>query len=498
MAETSIQPAEPAEPAPRARRWYDWYDPADSKAERRLILKLDLLIVPYAFILYWVKYIDQSNINNAYVSGMSDDLHFNGNQLVQFQTIFVVGNVVGLLPFMYLFPRVPMHYLVPSLDLAWGIFTLLQYRAQSYGEIMAYRFMVSIFEASYFPGVHFVLGSWYKSSEIGRRGGAFYTGLTLGTLTAGLLQGAATRYLDGSHGLAGWRWSFIINAIITIPLAILGYFIWPGTPAMPNRLVIRGAELEHARTRLLRQGATITRTPFSVALLRRILVGNWRFYVIVFWDILFFNSSANTATFLLWIKSLHRFDTATVNNLGTISPALGIFFVLAVNFSADLWVNRPTAITLASAFNFTALVILAIWSVPEAAKWFAFSVTYSSVAVSSVLYGWANVILRDSIEERALTLIIMTAIATSTNAWIPLLVYPTVESPRFPRGYVYSAVMTALLVAMTWGVYFLYGNNGEKRLRVPETQLTSEEDGSLAGSENKTAVGDAREKTSVA
>lgn len=77
---------------------------------------------------------------------MSEELGFTGNQLVQFQMIFVVGNVLGLLPFIYLFPRVPMHWLVPTLDLGWGIFTLLQYRAQSYGEIMAYRFMVSIFE----------------------------------------------------------------------------------------------------------------------------------------------------------------------------------------------------------------------------------------------------------------------------------------------------------------------------------------------------------------
>lgn len=152
------------------RNWYQWYSPDQTPEERRLVLKLDLLIVPYAFILYWVKYIDQTNISmlftarqrvtkltqdhvdNAYVSGMSEDLNFNGNELVQFQTIFVVGNVLGLLPFIYLFPRVPMHFLVPTLDLGWGIFTLLQYRAQSYGEIMAYRFLVSIFEASYFPG----------------------------------------------------------------------------------------------------------------------------------------------------------------------------------------------------------------------------------------------------------------------------------------------------------------------------------------------------------
>ncbi|KAJ4182421.1 MFS transporter (Seo1) [Fusarium falciforme] len=466
--------------SPPVRKWYHWYSPTDSPEERKLILKLDLLLVPYAFAIYWVKYVDQTNINNAYVSGMAEELGFTGNQLVQFQTIFVVGNVVGLLPFIYLFPRVPMHYLVPSLDLGWGIFTLLQYRAHSYAEIMAYRFMVSIFEASYFPGVHFVLGSWYRSDEIGRRGGTFYIGLTLGTMTASLLQGAATQYLDGVNGLPGWRWAFIINAIITLPLAFVGYFIWPGTPDKPNRLVMKKSEIALAKERLERAGSKVQSTPFSWTLLRRIFT-SWQFYLLVIWDIFFFNTSANSAAFLLWIKSLNRYSTTRLNQLGAISPGLGIFFVLFINFSADLWIGRPAAITLASAINFTGLVILAIWNVPEAAKWFAFSVGYSAVAVSSVLYGWANTILRHNNEQRALTLILMTAIATSTNAWIPLLVYPTVEAPRFPKGYVYSAVMVVGLVTMTQVIRIVFGSHGEKsRPPIEEPTFVSEDGSSLS------------------
>lgn len=400
--------------------------------------------------------------DNAYASGMSDDLNFHGNQLVQFQTIFYVGNVVGLIPFIYLFPRVPMHILVPSLDLCWGIFTLLQYHAQSYSEIMAYRFLVSLFEASYFPGVHFVLGSWYRSDEVGRRGGAFYAGLTLGTLTASLLQGASMTYLDGRNGLAGWRWAFIINAVITLPLALLGYFILPGTPARPNKLAMKQHELDLAKARLERQGSKVRNVPFSWALVTKILK-NWKFWVLIVWDIIFFNTSANSAAFLLWIKSLHRYDTATMDNLAAISPALGIFFVLFINFAADLWISRPAAITLASAFNFTALIILTIWNVPEAAKWFAYSVTYSAVAVSSVLYGWANAILKDNVEERGLTLTVMTLVGTATNAFVPNLTYQTVEAPRYPKGYIFSAIMVACLVVMTWIVFFLFGNDGYER-----------------------------------
>lgn len=54
----------------RSRKWYQirWFSPEDTKEERKLITKLDLLIVPYVFLAYWVKYIDQANISKAKLS----------------------------------------------------------------------------------------------------------------------------------------------------------------------------------------------------------------------------------------------------------------------------------------------------------------------------------------------------------------------------------------------------------------------------------------------
>jgi hypothetical protein len=48
-------------------KWYriSWFSKEDTKAERLLICKLDLLIVPYAFLVYWTKYIDQTNISEC-------------------------------------------------------------------------------------------------------------------------------------------------------------------------------------------------------------------------------------------------------------------------------------------------------------------------------------------------------------------------------------------------------------------------------------------------
>lgn len=86
--------------------------------------------------------------DNAWVAGLSDDLNFRGNQLVDFQTISQVAQVIGQIPFAYLFPLLPMNWLVPGTEIFWGIFTLLQYRANSYAEFMAYRFFIGFFEVS--------------------------------------------------------------------------------------------------------------------------------------------------------------------------------------------------------------------------------------------------------------------------------------------------------------------------------------------------------------
>ena len=108
--------------------------------------------------------------------------------------MYTVGAVLGQIPFLFLLPHVPIHYLIPFLDISWGIFTLLQFRANSFAELAAYRFLVGWFEAAFFPAMHYTFGSWYKGHEIGRRGGMFYVGLTLGTLSAAAAAGVGVAF----------------------------------------------------------------------------------------------------------------------------------------------------------------------------------------------------------------------------------------------------------------------------------------------------------------
>lgn len=58
----------------------------------------------------------------------------------------------------------------------------------------------------------------------------FWLAGSIGTLFSGFLQAAAYTNLDGVAGRAGWRWLFIIDGIITLPLALAGYLFFPNLP----------------------------------------------------------------------------------------------------------------------------------------------------------------------------------------------------------------------------------------------------------------------------
>ncbi|RSM14897.1 hypothetical protein CEP52_001035 [Fusarium oligoseptatum] len=380
---------------PARRKWYhiQWYSDTDTKEERKFIIKLDTLIVPYAVLAYWVKYIDQSNLNNAYVAGLKEDLGFKGNELVQLQTFYIIGAVVGQIPFFFLLTYIPIHWLLPDPGIAE---------------------MKSVEEVAF-----------------------FYVGLSLGTLTAGLIQAGASSRLDGVRGLEGWRWMYIICAVITIPVGILGFFVLPGTPDQPNRRVLNQHDIDVGEQRLKRAGHQ-SHGKMKWRDLKKVILRP-QFWGIILVDVLFWNSGihGSSGSFLLWIKSLNRFSPARVNELGTIAPALGIFYTLFVCFASDLVLGPAWAITMAHTWNIIGLIILVVWRVPEAALWFAFSTIYSAYSMSSVFHGWVNTQLRASPAERSFTLVLINAISQSSTAWTPLLVFKTVEAPRFPKGFAF-------------------------------------------------------------
>jgi MFS family permease len=77
--------------------------------------------------------------------------------------------------------------------------------------------------------------------------------------------------------MAGWRWLFIIDGVISLPIAFAGYLIFPGLPASKKPWWLTPKEHELARTRMASAGiAPSTKLKWNVV--KRTLT-RWEFWL---------------------------------------------------------------------------------------------------------------------------------------------------------------------------------------------------------------------------
>jgi ACS family pantothenate transporter-like MFS transporter len=65
-----------------------------SAAEKKLVRKLDFFILTFCCMMYFMNYLDRSNLAQAYVSGMKEDLGFLSNELTVINTVFSCGYIM--------------------------------------------------------------------------------------------------------------------------------------------------------------------------------------------------------------------------------------------------------------------------------------------------------------------------------------------------------------------------------------------------------------------
>ena len=206
------------------RGWFHWHEPGTSKQEKRLIFKLDWFLLSYGCLCFFNKYLDQTNISNAYVSGMQEELGFGkGNELSWMNTYFNIGYIIGGPLSNLVITVVAPRIWLPTCMTAWSVFVLFLYKCNTAPQFYALRFFIGFFESAAFPGIHYVLGSWYKKSELARRSSLFVISGVLGQMCSGYLQSALYNGMEGKGGMSSWRWLFIFDFILAIPIAIYGF-----------------------------------------------------------------------------------------------------------------------------------------------------------------------------------------------------------------------------------------------------------------------------------
>lgn len=470
--------------ARKNKKWYKWFHESDTSEERKVILKIDLLLTFYSLMAYWVKYLDQTNLTNAYIGGLKEDIGMKGNDFVNTQVMFSVGNIIFQIPFIYVLYACPLNYVLPSLDIVWSILTICLSRVTNVGQLKVLRFFIGAAEAPSYLAYHSLFASWFKSStgEGSRRAGFYYLGQYLGILTSGLLSGAIERNLGGVGGHTSWQWIFIMDGIISLIVGFIGFYMIPGTPDHCYSPFLSDNDIRIARKRMKDDGKNTreeNENPFKDFFkldVWKTIFSSWHIYVLSLWNIFCWNnSSGSSGSYALWLKSLtdssgaQRFSPGTLQDYTALTPGLGLLWLILTCSFADFFNSRWGAIIFSQVFNVLSNLILAIWNVPERAKWFAFCLQYFGWAMAPVLYSWQGDICRRNLKERNVVLVSMNILAQQSTAWISVLVWKTVEAPRFLKGFSFTASSGVAL--SIWTIVVLWFYKREERLNAKENGI---------------------------
>ena len=200
---------------------------------------------------------DRTNIGNAKVAGMAEDLSLTDNQYSVAILVFQVAYVVFGVPSNMILPRVRPSLYIPFIMILWGSVVACMAAIQTPGQLHALRFVLGITEAGYSPAVLFMLSMWYRRNEQSKRFMVFWTAAILSGAFAGILAGAIASSLDGRYGIAGWRWLFIVEGVVTVGLAFIAPFFLLDFPSTCKKFT--ESERELAIRRLQADGLRSTR-----------------------------------------------------------------------------------------------------------------------------------------------------------------------------------------------------------------------------------------------
>lgn len=75
----------------------------------------------------------------------------------------------------------------------------------------------------------YFLSAWYKKDELAKRIGGVFMFQALGQALGGFIA-AACLTLEGKHGIAGWRWLFIVEGVVTVGFGAIFALIMPEFP----------------------------------------------------------------------------------------------------------------------------------------------------------------------------------------------------------------------------------------------------------------------------
>jgi ACS family tartrate transporter-like MFS transporter len=197
--------------------------------EQATMRKVAWRLVPFLCLLYIIAFIIRINVGFASLT-MGEDLGLTSEML---------GWGAGLFFISYFFFEVPSNLMlykfgarrwIARVMISMGLVSLAFVFIQGPWSLYLLRLLLGVAEAGLFPGVIFYITLWFPKQWRGRVTAAFVAAIPVSSFIAGPLSGALLQ-LDGTAGIAGWQWMFILEALPAIVIGFVTLRHLTSTPA---------------------------------------------------------------------------------------------------------------------------------------------------------------------------------------------------------------------------------------------------------------------------
>jgi ACS family tartrate transporter-like MFS transporter len=200
-----------------------------------VLRKVTWRLIPFIFVLYVVNILDRVNVGFARLT-MLDDLEMSEQAYAFGASLFYIGYLLFEVPSNLIMSRMGARRWIARIMITWGITSCAMLLVRGPWSFYALRLLLGVAEAGFFPGIILYLTYWFPARQRARAVSYFMTGSPLVGIISGPLSGSILDYLDGSGGLAGWQWLFLLEGAPAVLLGIVVLFYLTDRPAQAQWL----------------------------------------------------------------------------------------------------------------------------------------------------------------------------------------------------------------------------------------------------------------------
>lgn len=199
-------------------------DPVHSRAMRKSMLKL----IPLLCLIYFMSYIDRTNVSLAKTQ-FEADIGLSAAAYGLGAGIFFISYAFLEVPSNLIMYKIGPRIWITRIALTWGAVTVLMMFVQGEMSFYILRFILGAAEAGLFPAMAYMVTVWFAQHQRASVMGFIYLAPTIALIIGGPMGGALME-MDDILGLHGWQWMFLIEGVITMAIGVLLWFKLPSTP----------------------------------------------------------------------------------------------------------------------------------------------------------------------------------------------------------------------------------------------------------------------------